>query len=147
MQLQPSIKIVKLGYIFCLLLAVAVAVYLAAIKNRDPRMWAMLILPGVLVLFVGIRHVRRRLTKLTILGDRIRYESGLFSKSTRTMELAKIQDVRVDQTLSQRMIGVGDLSIETAGQSSHIVMRSIDHPQAAADHILGLAKAQRPQPL
>jgi uncharacterized membrane protein YdbT with pleckstrin-like domain len=147
MQVQPSIKIVKLGYILCLLLAVGIAVYLAAINNQDPRMWATLILPAVLAVFVVIRHIRRRLTKLTILPDVIRYESGLFSKTTRTEQLAKIQDIRVDQTISQRMIGVGDLSMETAGGSSRIMIRSIDRPQAAADYILGLAKTQGQHPL
>ena len=84
--------------------------------------------------------------KLEIFGDRLRYESGFLAKTTRTMELAKVQDVRVDQTLGQRMIRVGDLSFETAGGSSRIVIRSIDNPQMAADHILELAKAQRSRP-
>jgi uncharacterized membrane protein YdbT with pleckstrin-like domain len=88
--------------------------------------------------------MRRRLIKLTILDDRLRYEAGVLSKSTRTMELTKIQDVRVDQTLGQRMLDIGDLSLETAGETSRIVMRSIDNPHAAADRILELSRAHRP---
>ena len=44
------------------------------------------------------------------------------------------------------MIDVGDLSLETAGESSRIVMRSIDRPHAAADRILELARAHRTNP-
>jgi membrane protein YdbS with pleckstrin-like domain len=107
--------------------------------------WApwSLVIPAILLFFTAIRHMRRRLSKVTVTGDKLRYEAGLFSKSTRSVELVKVQDVRVDQTFWQRMFGIGDLSLETAGGSSRIEMDSIDRPQAAADHILELARAQR----
>lgn len=146
MELRPSLKFVKLGYVGCLLLAVAIGVYLKVSPDHPEHAgWAFL-LPAILVFFTVIRHIQRRLVKLTVLGDRLRYEAGLFSKSTRTIELAKVQDVRVDQTLGQRMINVGDLSLETAGSASRIEIDSIDRPQAAADHILELARGQRAKP-
>ena len=74
-------------------------------------------------------------TKLIISGDKLRYESGFLSKTTRTISLAKVQDVSVHQTLGQRMTGTGDLSIETAGESSRLTVRNIDRPQAVADQI------------
>jgi uncharacterized membrane protein YdbT with pleckstrin-like domain len=146
MQLRASTKFIKLGYVFCLLLAVAIAVYLKSIGPSDLRLWWLEIVPGFLIVLVMIRQIKLRLIKLDIVGDRVRYESGFFSKMTRTEEVIKLQDVQVHQTLGQRMMGIGDLSFETAGGSSRIVMRSIDRPQAAADHILELAKAQRQHP-
>jgi uncharacterized membrane protein YdbT with pleckstrin-like domain len=125
---------------------VGIAVYLKSTGPTDPRFWWLLILPGFLMLLVMKRHIERRLMKLEVLGDRLRFQSGFVSRTTRTMELVKVQDVRVDQTLGQRMVGIGDLSFETAGESSRIVMRSIDRPQLAADHILELARAQRLRP-
>jgi membrane protein YdbS with pleckstrin-like domain len=143
-ELRPSIKLVKLAYILSLIAAVAIAAYLLSIRDRDDRLWALLLLPAIAVFFAAIRHLRRRLTKLMVLEDRLRYESGLFSKTTRTIELAKVQDVRVDQTLGQRMLNIGDLSLETAGGASRIVMPSIDRPQEAADHILLLSRTGHP---
>lgn len=139
MQLRQSLKVVLLGYVLCLVAEVALAVWWMAAQLPYVA-WA-LVIPPVLTLFVVIRHIQRRVTKITILGDRLRYESGLFSKTTRTVELAKVQDVRVDQTLGQRMLGVGNISLETAGGSSRMIMLSIDRPQEAADHILALAQA------
>jgi uncharacterized membrane protein YdbT with pleckstrin-like domain len=81
------------------------------------------------------------LNTLIVSDGRLRYESGLLSKTTRSVELAKLQDVRVDQTLGQRMLNIGDLSFETAGGGSRIVIVSIDHPQQAADRILALSRA------
>ena len=144
MQLRPSIKLIKLVYIVSLIAAVAIAGYLLSMHDRDDRLWALLLIPAIAILFAAIRHLRRRLTKLTVLEDRLRYEAGLFSKTTRTIELAKVQDVRVDQTLGQRLLNIGDLSLESAGGTSRIVMQSIDRPQEAADHILELSRARHP---
>ena len=96
-----------------------------------------------LLIFTALRHIKRRMSTITITGDKLRFETGLFSKSTRSVELVKVQDVRVDQTFWQRMFGIGDLSLETAGGSSRIEMDQIDRPQEAADHILELARTQR----
>jgi membrane protein YdbS with pleckstrin-like domain len=146
MQLRPSLKFVKLGYVFCLLLAVGLGVYILAVPDHpDWAKWGFL-LPAVLALFAVIRNIQRRMVKITILGDRLRYEAGMFSSSTRTIELIKVQDIRVDRTIFQRMFGMGDLSIETAGSSSRIEIDSIDRPQEAADHILELSRAQRTKP-
>jgi uncharacterized membrane protein YdbT with pleckstrin-like domain len=146
MQLRPSLKFIKLSYVLCLVLAVAIGVYLLVDKDHDPRLVWTLVVPGFLLIVTFIRHVERLRVKLDILGDRLRYESGFASKTTRTVELVKVQDVSVNQTLGQRMVNIGDLSLETAGQGSAIVIRSIDNPQAAADHILGLSRAQRAKP-
>jgi membrane protein YdbS with pleckstrin-like domain len=145
MQLRPSIKFVKLSYVFCLILAVAIAVYLQTDKTQPGLEWAFVV-PGFFLVMTVIRHIKLRLVKLEILGDHLRYQAGFLSKSTRTVDLAKVQDVRVDQTLGQRMAKIGDLSLETAGQGSRITIQSIDNPQEAADHILGLARAQRLKP-
>jgi membrane protein YdbS with pleckstrin-like domain len=142
MLLRQSIKAILLGYTLCLAAEVAIAAYwIMAAPQPSIPVWAPMLIPAVLAVFVAIRHVRRRMTSISVAGDKLRYESGLFAKSTRTVELMKIQDVRVDQTLGQRIFGVGDISLETAGGSSRIVMTSIDGPQAAADQIMALAQA------
>jgi len=143
MQLRSSLKFVKLSYVLCIVLGVAIGVFLGTRRDLPEGAYWSLLLPAALLFFTMIRHVRRRLSKLTITGDKLRFEEGLFSKSTRSVELVKVQDVRVDQTVWQRMFNIGDLSLETAGGSSRIEMDSIDRPQEAADHILELARGQR----
>ena len=149
MQLRPSLKFVKLSYVFCLLLAVAIGVVLAMEKDnqqvQDWGMWAF-ILPAILAFFTLIRHIRNRMVKITVTDDRVREEVGFLSKSTRTIELDKIQEVNVRRTMWQRMWGLGDLSMEPAGRSSQLAIESIDRPQQAADHILEAARALRKRP-
>jgi uncharacterized membrane protein YdbT with pleckstrin-like domain len=100
----------------------------------------LLSIPAAIALYAVALHLQKAFTHLTVDNGRIRYESGMLSKSTRTMDLSKLQDVRVDQNVSQRMLGIGDLSIESAGNTSQIVILSIDRPQEAADRILELAR-------
>jgi len=146
MQLRPSLKFIKLSYILCVLLAIAIGAYLLIDKNHPDYLVWTLAFPGLLLLMTLNRHLKRRLVKLDVIGDHLRYESGFVSKTTRTVELAKVQDVSVTQTFGQRMVNIGDLSLDTAGQGSRIVIHSIDGPQAAADHILALSRAQRAKP-
>lgn len=143
MELRSSLKFVRLSYVCCLLLALAIVIFIMTWPGTPVEAYWSLLLPAALLFFTAVRHIRRRLSKITITGDKLRYETGLFSKSTRSVELVKVQDVRVDQTFWQRIFNVGDLSLETAGGSSRIEMDQIDRPQDAADHILEMARAQR----
>jgi membrane protein YdbS with pleckstrin-like domain len=140
MVLRPSVKVIKFGYGVCIAAEIAIAIVWMEYQDLPIPVLAAMSIPLVLALFVAIRHIRRRMTRITITADQLRYESGLFSKTMHAVELAKVQDVRIDQSLGQRIINVGDLSIETAGGSSRIEMDSIDSPRDAADHILKLAQ-------
>lgn len=144
MQVRQSLKAIKLGYILCLAAEVAIAAYWAIAQPQGPvPFWAPMAIPVVLALFVAIRNIRRRMTLITITADRLRYESGLFSKTIEIVELVKVQDVHVHQTLGQRIFNIGDIAIETAGRASGIPMPSIDSPEDVAEHILKTAQAAR----
>jgi uncharacterized membrane protein YdbT with pleckstrin-like domain len=138
MTIHPTTKFVKAGAIA---LAAAVAgaeiAYLSSFQDSGAG-WVAAALPLVL-LWPALRWFRRRFTKATIAGDRLRYETGIASKSTRTIQLSKIQDVRVDQSVTQRIFGVGNISIETAGEASRLTIPNIDHPQQTADEIMNLS--------
>jgi len=148
MQVRQSLKGVQIAYAMEVILAVGIAAYwLSASNPPDIPLSAPMLAPAAMFLLTVIRHIRRRATCLDVQGDRLRYEAGLFSKTSRILELSKVQDVRVDQTFGQRLIGTGDLSVETAGGSSRIEMDSIDRPKDVAENILNLAKTQRGQGL
>jgi uncharacterized membrane protein YdbT with pleckstrin-like domain len=135
---RPSVKLIKLTYWLSLLLAAAILGY--SFVDGAPRniRW-LLLLPGLILVCAVVAHLRRLLTKLTIADERLRYESGMLSKSTRTMELRKVQDVRVDQSIVQRMLNLGNLSIETAGETSRMTIVNIDQPNHVAENILNAA--------
>ncbi len=105
-------------------------------NNREERMDWLFVLPLLTFLWTAFRDFARRFTVMTIGGGKLRFSSGMLSRSTRTMELAKIQDVTVNQSLLQRMLNIGTLRIETAGESIGLIVEHVDRPQAVADFIM-----------
>jgi uncharacterized membrane protein YdbT with pleckstrin-like domain len=131
---RPTLKFIHAAYLAeAVLIGAAFIVQHEAIQQGPA--WAPLLF-GVLMLWTLARHIRRLTIKVTVTMDKLRYELGMLSKSTRTIQLGKIQDVRVDQSLAQRILGVGTLAIETAGESSRLSVADIDRPQAIADEIM-----------
>lgn len=137
--IRPSLKFIRAGYAFTVLVIVAATVvHSIFLKDQPPWLSAMGVL---LVLWPLERHLRRQFCKITIQGDKLRYESGVLSRSTRIIQLSKVQDVRVNQSLWQRIFDVGDASIETAGETSRLTVENIDRPQAVAEEIIDASRA------
>ena len=134
--IRPSMKYIKAGYVAVLLviLAVIFVYYKYLPENYQKVRWLPLV-SVLLLLWPLKRHLQRQTIKLTISGEKLRYETGLASKSTRIIQLPKVQDVRVIQSLIQRMLDVGDVSIETAGENSRLVVENLDGPQQLAEQI------------
>lgn len=134
---RPSTKLVRAAYVVALLIAVAILIAGAPEERRG--LLYLVIVPAALAAWVAARHINLRFTKLIVGGQRIRFESGILSKTTRTMDLHKLQDVRVDQSFGQRLLNIGDISLETAGETSRITMPGVDRPREVADQILSAA--------
>jgi uncharacterized membrane protein YdbT with pleckstrin-like domain len=134
--IRPSMKFIKAGYALTLLvIAAAFAVHYLYIAKDHPGPPWLPIASLVLLLWPIKRHIQRQAVKLTIAGDKLRYEVGLASKSTRIIQLPKVQDVRVVQSFAQRIFGIGDISIETAGENSRLIVEHLDRPQELAEQI------------
>ncbi|MGH9673685.1 MAG: PH domain-containing protein [Bryobacteraceae bacterium] len=133
-------KFVKFSYCFWLLVAVALAAYnywYLEAPQQGPLY--LLAIPAFMILWTLTRHIGRHFVVLSLDGGRLRYETGMLSKSTRTLEVGKVQDVRVDQSFAQRIVGVGTLTLETAGETGRLSMDDIDSPQRVAERILDAA--------
>ena len=144
--IRPTAKFLKAGTILAAVIFLGLEIaYLVEWQDQVAR-WVMAV-PPLILLWPLVRWIKRSLTKATITGDRLRYESGFPSKSTRTIQLSKLQDVRVDQRMSQRLFGVGNISIETAGEASRLTLHNVDDPQGLADEILNRSQHGQSTPL
>jgi uncharacterized membrane protein YdbT with pleckstrin-like domain len=134
--IRPTSKFIKAG-------ATCAGLVVLGLEVACWRQWGVdwqMLLPPVLLLWPAARAVRRQLTKVIISGDRLRYETGLISKSIRTIQLSRIQDIRVDQRLIQRLLQVGDVSVETSGEASRLTLFNVDHPQTLVDDLLNRSR-------
>ena len=144
LTIRPTAKFIILRTVFSVLVFLTLEIaWYTQWRGNDKFQFVPIIAPLVLI-SPALRALRRQFTKTTISGDRLRHETGAFSKSTRTIQLSKLQDVRVDQSFTQRMFGVGNLSIETAGETSRLTLDDVDNPQAAADEIVNRSQHGTP---
>ena len=136
--IHPSMKGVWAGYLFAILVIIAgVLAYRTFAADRPP--WLMAI-PCLLLLLPLRMQMKRRLVTLRLQGDHLTLETGFFSRTRRTFDMAKVQDVTVRQSFGQRLFGVGDLMLETAGESGRIAIQNVDSPRDIADAIIAGSK-------
>jgi uncharacterized membrane protein YdbT with pleckstrin-like domain len=144
MIIRPTMKFIFMGYVVVMMIVVAsvVAMERVQLPPEIPASWRPWIpfLPVLLLLWPVKRHLLNRLTRMTILDDKLRYERGLLSRTTRTILISRVQDVTVHQRIGQRIFDVGDVSVETAGEASRETIVNIDRPKEIADHINELSQ-------
>jgi uncharacterized membrane protein YdbT with pleckstrin-like domain len=99
-----------------------------------PAILLILLLPPIRM------HSKRRLITVRLHDEHLTLETGFLSRTRRTVDMAKIQDVTVRQTLGQRILGVGDLMIESAGEGGRITIANLDSPRGIADEIIDTSK-------
>ena len=65
-----------------------------------------------------------------ITSERIKRSHGIIGKDYENFELVRIQDIDVTQSMSERIMGLGDIHIKGADPSTpDITLRNIDQPQ------------------
>ena len=136
--IHPSMKAVWAGYVFAILVIVAGALAYRTFEPAWPP-WVMAI-PCLLLLLPLRMQMKRRLVTLRLQGDHLTLETGFFSRTRRTFDIAKVQDVTVRQSFGQRLLGVGDVMLETAGESGRIAILNVDSPRDIADVIIAGSK-------
>jgi uncharacterized membrane protein YdbT with pleckstrin-like domain len=70
---------------------------------------------GVLILLVW--WIRCLGISLVVTDKRVTLRRGLLSKATNDVLIADIRNVKIEQTMGQRIFGVGKVAVSTAGQA------------------------------
>jgi uncharacterized protein len=134
--IRPTAKFLKAGAILTAIVFLALEIAYFAYWQGNENLWLLPLIVPLVFIWPLARWVRWRSTKVTIAGDRLRYETGMAAKSTRTIQLTKLQDVRVDQGMFQRLFNIGDISLETSGETSRLTLYKVDRPHQIADELL-----------
>ena len=142
--LHPSMKSVMLAYALAVIVAGAGAwgIYQYYDSHSDkayPPTWVYLI-PLIALLPPLNMQLKRRMVTLKIHDDHLTLESGYLSRTRRTVDMGKIQDVTVRQSFGQRLMNTGDIVLESAGESGAMGIQNLDNPREIADGILNSSK-------
>jgi uncharacterized membrane protein YdbT with pleckstrin-like domain len=87
---------------------------------------------GLVVLAAAVagRVVRWATTHFVLTTERLIFRSGLVAKFGREIPLERINDVTFSQSLLERLVGVGDLLLESAGEHGQSRFTDIRDPEA-----------------
>lgn len=91
---------------------------------------AVLVLAAVMLVGGPIRLIVAWLTSHFVLtSDRVIHREGWFAKKSMEMPLERINDVRFKQSVFERIVGAGDLVIESAGEFGQNRFTDIRKPE------------------
>ncbi|MDQ3715997.1 MAG: PH domain-containing protein [Actinomycetota bacterium] len=126
------------------ILVVGVASFLVAVIPEGEaqdilRIVVLALAVIVLILLVIIPVLRWRTTHYVITTHRVMVRTGILSRHGKDIGLTRITDVSYTQSLWDRIIGAGTLTIESAGEGPPQVFRNIpnsDDTQQLINHLV-----------
>jgi uncharacterized membrane protein YdbT with pleckstrin-like domain len=128
-HLHPHWLTVFWPVVLFLLLVGAASFGAALVPAGDQQsLWRLVVVAAAVVLgmfLVAVPLLRWRTTHYVITTHRLLYRTGILSRHGRDIGLSRITDVSYKQTLWDRVINSGTLSIETAGESGPTVFSAI----------------------
>ena len=123
-----------LAFPVAVLLAVLAATIAGETFNRDLGLGLAVVLLAVIA-WVALRVVRRQTTNLVLTTDRLIHRVGVVAKRGKEIPLERINDIAYHQSVFERLIGTGDLSIESAGARSRETFSDIPRPAVVQNEI------------
>ncbi len=128
-------------------IGVGLAVFTAvdAGSTKDFLKWVLIAAIAVSALWLLQRFMKWKTTNFVITSDRVIFRQGLIAKSGVEIPLGRVNNINFNQTVFERIIGAGDLLIESGGEDGQQRFTDIRHPQGVQNllHAQVEAKALR----
>jgi uncharacterized membrane protein YdbT with pleckstrin-like domain len=113
-------------------IVIIVAAFLALSWIDDPSWlrWAIVGIAVLALLFIPVESFLNWLFTLFVLTtDRLITRRGVVAKSSKEIPLENINDITFNQSILERMVGAGDLLIESAGERGQSRITNVRDPE------------------
>lgn len=121
-----------------LIVSIAFGILLIAVDWPSSLNWLALGLIVASALWLLVRYMKWATTNFVITSDRVIYRYGVVAKSGIEIPLERVNSVHFSQSIFERMIGAGDLLIESGAEGGQQRFTDIKNP----DKIQNLIHAQ-----
>jgi uncharacterized membrane protein YdbT with pleckstrin-like domain len=116
-----------------ILLAIAVyGTYVVGADRAGPGAveWIVIGLALLLIVWKGVHPIIEWATiNFVLTSDRLITRSGIIAKQSKEIPLERINDVTFNQSILERMVGSGDLMIESAGERGQNRISNVRNPE------------------
>jgi uncharacterized membrane protein YdbT with pleckstrin-like domain len=139
-SISPTLKFVKIGYGLAALGAILLVALLTVVSTNmafNIPFWIYTLLGLALLLIPAYFHLRQKMVRYTLTDSKVEIDEGFIFQNSRNVPLRSIQDVSVSSTITQRMLGFGNVVIDNASEDGgKIVLKNINTPKKYADTLL-----------
>ena len=95
--------------------------------------WAVLAL--VWALWLGIQYLNWTFTHFVVTSSRVIFRTGVLAKHGVEIPMDRIANINFNQSMWERVIGAGDLEIESAGKDGQTKFDDVWHPDAVQQEL------------
>ena len=85
--------------------------------------------------WLGLQYLKWNFTHFVITTDRVLFRSGVLSKHGVEIPLERVSNINFRQSIFERMIGAGDLAIESAGRDGQSTFNDVRQPEAVQQEL------------
>lgn len=104
-----------------------------------PSIVVIVVSIGLLVLggyFLSRWYLASRMHSLTLTNERLIYKHGIIKRASSELRYEDIRNLKLDQSLVERLLNFGDLALSSSGQDEmEIIINDIPNPTEVADYI------------
>jgi uncharacterized membrane protein YdbT with pleckstrin-like domain len=117
------------GLVLALLAGVIAGVVTRIAGNHVQVGWVAVAVVVVFLVLVLIGQIRRIGTTYSITNQRLTIQTGILSRDVHQTRLERIQNVNSSQSLFERLLRIGTVEFDTAGESQFdFAFRGVGHP-------------------
>ena len=126
-----------------LLLVVVADIVLGSTSASNIRLPLTLAIVAIALLWLIVVWIRWRSIVYTLTDQRIKLESGVFSRSEKIIPIDRIQDCTTRQSLIGRILGYGRVEVDAAGAQGAEVLVHLPKPGVFRDHVFVQSERRR----
>jgi membrane protein YdbS with pleckstrin-like domain len=123
------------GPIAVVIIVIAGAIAAAVGNAPTALVWVAVAALVLAVVWLVGRYVRWATSRLTVTTSRIIERRGVLARRGREIPLSALTNIEYHQSLFERVIGAGDVVLESAGKDSAEVFPDLPHPASIHNEI------------
>lgn len=143
LDLRPHWKALVIPTVTTLVLAGAAGYLMTVWDEKNQR----LIVLGVAVLawlyLAAMKFARWKFTEFVLTNERIIARIGVVAKTSKEIPLERVNDVTVTQSVLDRLVGAGDIVLESGGEYGQAKFDDVRHPVEVQKRIYEAAEARK----
>jgi uncharacterized membrane protein YdbT with pleckstrin-like domain len=102
---------------------------------RRVLFWIWGIVTLVWAAWLGLEYLKWNFTHFVVTSDRVIFRTGVLSKRGVEIPLERVNNINFHQKIWERIIGAGDLEIESAGRDGQSTFNDVRQPEAVQQEL------------